>query len=68
MKTDTTINEMASGRERTGGSSGAVVRLFVVEYEHGRKRYHTVIEACDLEAAKLQFRRDNPNVEMLSCV
>ena len=48
--------------------SGAVARLFVVEYVYGRNRYHTVVEAYDLESAKRQFLRDNPDVEMISCV
>lgn len=49
------------------GPAAAVVIMFVVEYEHGRNRYHTVVEAYDVESAKRQFRRDNPHVEMLSC-
>lgn len=43
-----------------------VIKLYVVEYEHGRNRYHTVVEARGIEAAKRQFRRDNPHVEILS--
>ena len=49
-------------------SAADVIHLYVVEYEHGRNRYHTVVEARDIESAKRQFRRDNPDVEMLSCV
>ncbi len=50
------------------GSAADMIKLYVVEYEHGRNRYHTVVEARDIGAAKRQFRRDNPDVEMLSCV
>ena len=50
------------------GSAADVINLYVVEYEHGRFRFHTVVEARSIEAAKRQFRRDNPDVEMLSIV
>lgn len=61
---------------RTGENTGvrrqeaeeAILRLFVVEYEHGCNRNHTVVSAYDVESAKRQFRRDNPHVEMVSCV
>lgn len=50
------------------GSAADVIHMYVVEYECGRNRFHTVIEARSIEAAKRQFRRDNPDVEMLSIV
>jgi len=50
------------------GSAADVIHMYVVEYEHGRNRFHTVVEARSIEAAKRQFRRDNPDVEMLSIV
>jgi len=44
-----------------------VINLYVVEYEHGKQQWRTVVEATDIEAAKRQFRRDNPDVEILAC-
>ena len=49
------------------GSAADVINLHVVEYEHGKQQWRTVVEARDIESAKRQFRRDNPDVEMLAC-
>lgn len=44
-----------------------IVYLFEVEYEDATgKQWHTVVDATSIEAAKEQFRRDNPSVELLS--
>lgn len=64
----TKLPAMPAALAPVSGSASDVIKLYVIEYEHGRNRYHTVIEARDIEAAKRQFRRDNPHVEMLSCV
>jgi hypothetical protein len=65
------ITEKLSAPNTSGPRSGSpadVIKMYVVEYEHGRNRFHTVVEARSIEAAKRQFRRDNPDVEMLSIV
>jgi hypothetical protein len=49
------------------GSAADVIRLYVVEYEYRNQQWRTVVEARDIEAAKRQFRRDNPDVEMVAC-
>lgn len=42
------------------------VRPFAAEYEtRGGQRFKTVVEAASLEAARTQFHRDNPHVELL---
>jgi len=52
-----------------GTKQNETIHLFVIEYEDQRgHRYRTVVEALSLEAARRQFRRDNPDVELLSCV
>jgi hypothetical protein len=44
------------------------IRLWVVEYEDQRgQQWRTVVEAYTLKDAKRQFRRDNPDVELLAC-
>lgn len=44
------------------------LRLWVVEYEDQRGRqWRTAVDAYTLEAARRQFRRDNPDVELLTC-
>ena len=54
--------------ESTGYAPPDVVRLWVAEYEDRRgQQWRTVVEAYTQEAAKLQFRRDNPDVELLTC-
>lgn len=58
----------AQAGSRQPATSENVIKLYVIEYDDGRNRYHTVVEARDIEAAKRQFRRDNHDVEMLSCV
>ena len=49
------------------GSAADVMHLYVVEYEYRNQQWRTVVEARDIEAAKRQFRRDNPDVEMVAC-
>ena len=55
-------------RAAAGSAPPDVLRLWVVEYEDARgRRWTMVVEADTVEAAKRQFRRDNPNVELLTC-
>lgn len=49
------------------GRHDDVIKMYVVEYDHGNQRWITAVEARDLESAKRQFRRDNPGVEMVAC-
>lgn len=49
------------------GSAADLIHLYVVEYEYRNQQWRTVVEARDIEAAKRQFRRDNPDVEMVAC-
>jgi len=49
------------------GSAADVINLYVVEYEYRNQQWRTVVEARDIKTAKRQFRRDNPDVEMVAC-
>jgi adenosyl cobinamide kinase/adenosyl cobinamide phosphate guanylyltransferase len=60
--------EGQSLRAAIGSAPPDVLRLWVAEYEDRRgQQWRTVVEAYTLEAAKRQFRRDNPDVELLTC-
>ena len=43
------------------------MHLYVVDYKHLGQQYRTVVESADMEAARRQFRRDHPHVELLAC-
>ena len=62
------MSDHISQTGKNGASPPDVLRLWVVEYEDRRgQRWNTVVDAYTLEAAKRQFRRDNPDVELLTC-
>lgn len=58
---------MTPPRSAPCGGSASVDRLFVVIYKHARKLYRTVVIAQDIDRAKRKFRRENPDVEIISC-
>ena len=56
-----------ASRNASSSDAADVIRLYVVEYFHCNQQWRTVVEARDLESAKRQFCRDNPDVELLAC-
>ena len=47
---------------------GDVINSYVIEYERKNQRWTTKVDARDVESARHQFWRDNPDTEILSCV
>ena len=43
------------------------INRYTIEYDDGRQQYKTDVEARDIESAKFQFLRDNPDFEILAC-
>ena len=44
---------------------GDVINSYVIEYECKNQRWKTKADARDMESARHQFRRDNPDAEIL---
>ena len=52
---------------RGGSTSEAVIKMWVIEYEHNGQCWRTVIEHYTREQAMARFQRDNPHVHLREC-